>query len=127
MKSGYGITMSYAPAIVRNGSYLMPPSSAYTEVQSVYAIFPEFYYSNSSGSYRTLEYSGGKWVFEANRYADNRDRLHFTPLWYPDGNYTVAISASDVWTPSGMIYTNTNSNTITITDAAYDDWYVGQG
>jgi hypothetical protein len=127
MKSGYGITMSYTPSIVRSGSYLMPSSSAYTEVQSVYATFPEFYYSTSAGSYRTLEYSGGKWVFEANRYADNRERLHFTPLWYPDGNYTVSLHSSEVWTPAGMIYTYINSNTITITEAAYDDWYVGQG
>ena len=127
MRSGYGVTMSYTPSIVRNGSYLMPSSSAYTGVQSVCATFPEFYHSASSGNYRTLEYSGGKWSFEANRYADNRERLHFTPLWYPDGDYTVSVYASEVWTPSGMIYTNINSNTITITDAAYDDWYVGQG
>jgi hypothetical protein len=127
MKSGYGVTMSYTPSIVRNGSYLMPSSSAYTEVQSIYATFPEFYYSTSVGNYRTLEYSGGKWVFEANRYTDNRDRLHFTPLWYPDGNYIVSVYASEVWTPAGMIYSYINSNTITITDAAYDDWYVGQG
>lgn len=42
--------------------------------------------------------------------------MHFTPIWYPDGNYSVAIVATDVWTPSGMIESRRNSNVIAITE-----------
>ena len=50
--------------------------------------------------------------------------MHFTPIWYPDGNYSVAIVATDVWTPSGMIESRRNSNVIAITESVYDDWYI---
>ena len=126
MKSGYGITVSYMPAVTNKSGYIMPDSSAYTTVQRVYATFPEFKYSVSKSNYRTLEYVNNKWCFEENCYADENDRLHFTPLWYPNGRYNVSVTATEVWTPSGMIEAKRNSNTITITDAAYDDWFVGR-
>jgi hypothetical protein len=66
-------------------------------------------------------------MFERNPYADGKERLHFTPLWYPNGDYTVSVIASEVWTPAGMIQAVRNCNTIRIVDSAYDDWYVGEG
>ena len=45
---------------------------------------------------------------------------------YPNGNYTVSVTATDVWTPAGMISLVRNSNAIKIVDSAYDDWYVGE-
>ena len=39
----------------------------------------------------------------------------------------VSVTATDVWTPAGMISSVRNSNTIKIVDSAYDDWYVGEG
>lgn len=90
-------------------------------------MLPEFDYSQSVGEYRTLEISESDWTFERNKYADDSDRLHFTPIWYPDGQYVISIVATDVWTPVGMIQSVCNSNTVIIKDSAYDDWYVGEG
>lgn len=127
MRSGYGIYMSYAPGITSISGYTMPASSAYTSVQRVEAAFPEFKYAKTIGSFRSLEKYGGVWVFVRNTSADLNERLHFTPLWYPNGNYIVSVMATDVWTPAGMISSVRNSNTIKIVDSAYDDWYVGEG
>ena len=96
-------------------------------VQAVYATFPEFKFSKSINAFRSLENYNNIWRFEKNSYADNNARLHFTPLWYPNGGYTVSVIASEIWTPAGMIEYTINSNSITIVDAAYDDWYVGRG
>lgn len=126
MRSGYGFYLSYRPTITRTGSEIMPDSSAYTEVQQVYATFPEFKYLQDINSFRTLEKVNGAWMFEKNPYADGKERLHFTPLWYPNGDYTVSVIASEVWTPAGMIQAVRNCNTIRIVDSAYDDWYVGE-
>ena len=127
MRSGYGFYLSYRPTITRTGTEIMPDSSAYTEVQQVYATFPEFKYLQDINSFRTLEKVNGAWMFEKNPYADGKERLHFTPLWYPNGDYTVSVIASEVWTPAGMIQAVRNCNTIRIVDSAYDDWYVGEG
>ena len=127
MRSGYGIYLSYAPSITSISGYTMPASSAYTSVQRVEAAFPEFKYAKTVGSFRSIEKYGGAWVFVRNTTADLNERLHFTPLWYPNGNYIVSVTATDVWTPAGMISSVRNSNTIKIVDSAYDDWYVGEG
>jgi hypothetical protein len=44
MRSGYGITMSYAPGISTVSGYERPDSNAYTSVQYVVATFPEHRY-----------------------------------------------------------------------------------
>jgi hypothetical protein len=127
MRSGYGIYLSYAPSITSISGYTMPSSSAYTAVQRVEAAFPEFKYSKAVGSFRSIEKYGSAWGFIQNTNADLNERLHFTPLWYPDGSYIISVMATDVWTPAGMISSVRNSNAIKIIDSAYDDWYVGEG
>ena len=84
-------------------------------------MFPEFGYSSEVNSYRTLENSNGKWVFRTN---GNYGRIHFTPLWYPDGNYYASVVLSDCWTPAGMIMVVKNSNKVVISASAYDDWFI---
>lgn len=126
MRSGYGITLEYIPKIVSYSGYFLPDGSAYTSVQCASSYVPEYCYSDESGKYRMLDNVGGNWMFCKNENSDNNDRLHFIPIWYPDGNYTVSVCASEVWTPSGMIKSTHNSNSIIIKDSAYDDWYIGR-
>ena len=126
MRSGYGFYLSYRPTITSVNGYTMPGSTAYTEVQQAYATFPEFKYSLTTNYFRTLQKVNGTWVFVQNPNADGYERLHFTPLWYPNGNYIVSVTATDVWTPAGMITSVRRSNVIRIVDSAYDDWYVGE-
>ena len=121
MKSGYGIEISFANGVKSLSGYTMPSADSYTLSQYAIAKFPEFSYLASLNKYRTLELSSGKWIFRQN---GSYGRLHFTPLWYPDGVYTVAVEQSDLWTPAGMITRKVNTNSVTIKGSAYDDWYV---
>ena len=125
IRSGYGFTMSYSPTVTTVSGYNNPGSSAYTSIQSVYATFPEFNYATTNGNYRTLEYVGGKWQFKQNSNAVDSERVHFIPVWFADGNYTVSVTASRVWTPVGMIEATRTANTFTIDGSIYDDYFVG--
>lgn len=123
MKSGYGISLRAYNAGVFISGCAYPSYPAYTGIQYAYATFPEYEYSSASGNCRTLEKSGQYWVFRQNV---DYGRIHFTPLWYPDGGYIVKVTKRDCWTPAGMLTASVVTNTITIKDSAYDDWFVGQ-
>lgn len=125
MKSGYGIALSWNPSLIAKSGYIMPGTDAYTEAQSVYATFPEFGYSVTGEKYRTLEKVGGAYGFIANPNADKNERVHFIPVYVQDGNYTVSVTATQIWTPAGMITATRNANTLTIDGTIYDDYYVG--
>ena len=126
MRSGYGLYIRYRPTLKTISGYETAPTEAYTGIQWAEAAFPEFNYSQTTVSMRTLQNVGGTWMFAQNPNADGNERLHFTPLWYPNGAYVVFVTATEVWTPTGMIYCVQNSNIIRIVDSAYDDWYVGE-
>ena len=125
MKSGYGITLNWNPALVAKSGYIMPNADAYTEAQSVYATFPEFGFSMANEKYRTLEKVGGIYQFIANPNADKNERVHFIPVYVANGSYTVSVTATQIWTPAGMITAIRNANTLTIDGTVYDDYYQG--
>lgn len=125
MRSGYGITMSYAPDIVTVSGYDLPDSNAYTTVQAVVATFPEFCYFGTDGNCRTLEYVGGSYQFIENPDADGNARVHFIPVYVKDGDYVASVTATQVWTPVGMIQATRNANVLTIDGTIYDDWFQG--
>lgn len=125
MKSGYGIALSWNPALIAKSGYIMPGVDAYTEAQEVYATFPEFGFSMANEKYRTLEKVGGIYQFIANPNADKNERVHFIPVYVANGNYTVSVTATQIWTPAGMITAIRNANTLTINGTVYDDYYQG--
>ena len=125
IRSGYGFTISYSPTVTTISGYNNPGSSAYTSIQSVYATFPEFNYATTSGNYRTLQYVNGTWQFVQNSNAANSGRIHFIPVWFADGNYTVSVTATRVWTPVGVISATRTANTFNIEGSIYDDYFVG--
>ena len=124
-KMKYGITLNWNPAFVAKFGYIMPGTDAYTEAQSVYATFPEFGFSTANEKYRTLEKVGGAYQFIADPNADKDERMHFIPVYVQDGSYTVSVTATQIWTPAGMITAIRNANTLTIDGTIYDDYYVG--
>ena len=125
MKSGYGIALSWNPALIAKSGYIMPGTDAYTEAQSVYATFPEFGFSMANEKYRTLEKVGGAYGFIVNPNADKNERVHFIPVYVQDGSYTVSVTATQIWTPAGMLTAIRNANTLTIDGTVYDDYYQG--
>lgn len=125
MKSGYGISLAWNLKLIAMSGYSMPDSSAYTEAQAVMALIPEYGYSMDAGKYRSLEMSGGAYCFVENRDADENARLHFVPVYVANGSYTMSVTATQIWTPAGMITAIRNANTLTIDGTIYDDFYVG--
>ncbi|MEE1066246.1 MAG: InlB B-repeat-containing protein [Acutalibacteraceae bacterium] len=124
MNSGYGFTLSLNNGVKAAFSgFTTAPASSYTLPQTGVAYFPEYKYATDYGKYTSLVLTSGKWTFPAN---GSYGKVHFTPLWYPDGDYKVRVKLSDLWTPAGMIYMEFNTNYIKIKDSAYDDWYVGR-
>lgn len=124
MGSGYGVSISWSPTVRAMSGKTMPASSAYTGAQSVYATFPEYSYSLGAGRYDTLENVGGVHMFKSNADADKNERIHFIPVYVTDGQYSVSVSASYIWTPAGMV-TATRNASVTIDGTIYDDWYQG--
>ncbi|MBO5970565.1 MAG: InlB B-repeat-containing protein [Clostridia bacterium] len=125
MKSGYGITLTYAPTITSLSGSQMPSSSDYTGIQTVYATFPEYCYSTDPEEFRSLESVGGVWRFEENISADGNERLHYIPVWMEDGQYRVSVTVTDVWTPAGLVMSVRNSEIIVVDGTIFDDYYIG--
>jgi len=128
MGSGYGFSVNWNVVVQTASGVLTPNTTSYTSPQTANLYLPEFMYSNVMGKYMTLERSGlGSFCLPLNPFTKNSSRVHFTPLWFPNGNYVCQGNVSDIWTPAGMLYGYYNSNTITIAGSAYDDWYLVGG
>lgn len=63
-------------------------------------------------------------MFKTNKYSTYNDRVHFTPIWYPDGaNYTVYAEVFDIWCPAGQLSLRL-TNHMKIRGNVYDDWHI---
>lgn len=117
MKSGYGVKTTVSTTVSTNA-----PNSHITYAQNVIAYFPEFKYQKY---WRVLDMtSGGVFQFKSNKYSTYNSRVHFTPLWYPDGKYNVYAELIDFWTPDGMLRMNLNDG-VNISGNLYSDWHIG--
>ena len=126
IKSGYGIQLEYEPYLRSLSGYLVPTGTAFTGIQTVYAMFPEFEYSNADGYIAVLSKDGSTYEFVPSEYSNTGEPVHFIPVWMENGQYVVAVYAGEVWTPAGMIYTIVNSSNMSINGTLYDDYYVGE-
>ena len=119
MKSGYGINASVVGQIVSD-------SSEYELPQTVIAYFPEFQYESY---WRILNKTNvnsfmATFEFKNNEYSMNNSRVHFTPVWFPDGDYKPLITVRDAWTPVGELKGSfTAGLPIQIEGSVYDDWF----
>ncbi|MEL7657879.1 MAG: hypothetical protein AAGU75_18450, partial [Bacillota bacterium] len=123
MKSGYGINADCRTSVFTSGSPSF--STDYTQAQTEMATFSDYGFATYN---RLLEPESNstntRWHFKENINSYYLNKVHFTPLWYPDGtDYVVSLSIYDVWTPMGMLYT-TASDRVRIEGNVYDDWYI---
>lgn len=126
IKSGYGIKINYTPALTTLSGYAVPSSDAYSSIQTVYAMFPEFGYASNNGCAATLVKNGNTFEFVPNENSKTNEPVHFIPLWMQNGQYVVALYVGEVWTPAGMIYSVTSATNMSISGTLYDDFYVGE-
>ena len=119
MKSGYGVNMEVTSS-VRSSA----PTSHYTGMQNVIAYFPEFQYTTF---WRLLERQNSGYSmnheFKKNKYSTFNQPVHFSPVWFPDGNYVVYGTCIDAWTPAGMLQINLTDD-VRIRDSLFSDWHI---
>ena len=122
MKSGYGVSNTVTATVSTSA-----PISHYTYGQTAVSYFPEFNYTTY---WRLLDRrSSGKtarFQFAENIYSTYKQRVHFSPVWFPDGSYTVNTHVMDIWTPAGMLCANL-TDSVTISGSLYDDWHIAPG
>ena len=119
MKSGYGIQINVDTHLSGDTQYC-------TGSQTANVLFPEFNYNrhNTTLYNRLLEKVNGSFVFKKNKYLTYNDRVHFTPIWFPDKkNYTVYVEVFDVWCPAGQLSVRLTDQ-IYIKGNVYDDWHI---
>lgn len=119
MKSGYGINLNVKTDLRSNA-----PSSAITGAQNVLSYYPEFNYN----TYLRLSdmITGGysaEFELKPNEFSTYGRRVHFTPLWFPDGRYSPVANVIDAWTPDGMLFLCL-SDYVGIQGNLYDDWHI---
>jgi len=117
VKSGYGIEVKVTSNI--SGS-----SANCSGFQNFCAYFPEFEYKK----YRRIGSLPGASLISTlelpiNLYSIRKNRIHFTPIWYPDIEYKVYIELLDAWTPAGMLCSKTTGS-IDIKGNMWDNWYI---
>ena len=119
MKSGYGVNQVVTARV--NSSQ----RSATTALQNAVSYLPEFNYESF---WRLLDRmsissSSSRLEFQKNEYSTYNRRTHFTPIWYPDGSYTVNTWVIDCWTPAGMLSVNL-TDSLNIRGNLWDDWHI---
>lgn len=153
--SGYGIGFDitaslpsdpeangYKRSVTVNGQEYV--SSEVTEFNNGIVLFPEYNYEKYYGKLVGIETDDPmrtEYMLEANENSyyyktldddddessqDKRSRVHFTPVWYPDGEYEIAVCLFDLWTPVGELRYQ-KKYSVTISGSVYDTWYVSGG
>lgn len=119
MKSGYGFDTSLECRIDTNA-----PVRAYTQAQTTQMFFPEFEYSTYFRVLdRNVQSYRSTFQFKENRYSTYKSRSHFTPVWFPDGDYKTYTMVYDAWTPAGMLRVNKTAS-LNLVGNLFEDWHI---
>lgn len=128
IRSGYGFGDTTTVHVTTN--YDQP--DLITLPQRIRIYFPEFNY-DMHNNFRELEKGSQTgtasdytvtYQFKQNPQSDILARLHFTPLWFPNGSYAVLENVRDLWTPAGQI-NMWGASQLNISGSVYDDWFTG--
>lgn len=132
MRSGRGFYLSsvHDAIVLEQPDSFTCPKDSYTGIQTCTLYLPEFNYSTDKDCYITLMcfneiYQGSHYstfALNENPGSDDSERIHFIPVWYPDGVYSAVLICDDYWTPAGKL-TFRQVIRIEISGDAYDDWY----
>lgn len=64
-----------------------------------------------------------EYQFKSNEYSTYGRRTHFSPIWMPDGSYSVYTYVMDSWTPDGMLSANL-TDSVQISGNLWSDWHI---
>jgi subtilase family serine protease len=124
IESGFGIESNAEMVITTN--YDRPEKLV--GPQMVYLFYPEAAYgkspfTNYADSLEILSGTKGahisRWQYAVSPFSLTDSRLHYTPLWTPDGSYDVMAQSFYAWSPVGQMY-DFKSDAVTIEGDMYD-------
>ncbi len=107
VESGFGVQASCKTMLTTN--YDRPEKLV--GPQMVWVYYPESLYGQAQwGNVRdSLETGSGsagetliEWQYAVNPFSQTGSRLHYIPLWFPDGQYAALAHAFYAWTPAGQ-------------------------
>lgn len=127
-RSGYGLNTEVSVELSD------VDNTMYAGSAKVNAYYSEFNYSTAENRSNMLllmdenadddEYTAS-FTFDSDTDSISGGKMHKTPIWYPDGEYTVKYAVYDLWTPAGMLTGNTYA-LIRINGSMYDDYYTNR-
>ncbi len=122
-RSGYGLNTAVTVSLTGVDDDMFAGNA------KVNAYYPEFNYSTATSKSNMLlmgtENESGysaSFTFDSNTDTISGNKMHVTPVWFPDGEYSVKYEVYDIWTPAGMLTSNTYA-IINIEGSLYDDYY----
>ena len=123
MKSGYPVNEQATSGVtVSSTTGAAVDAQCATPAQLAEGRYPEFNYWYG-GYFRLFEpISNGSFQLRQNPYSQYNDRVHYTPVWFPDGPYTTLVTVSQAWTPAGAMGADA-TDTLQISGALPQDWY----
>jgi len=80
-------------------AWVYAPETGYGQISQWAGVFDALEtYSGSPGN------ATAHWQLKVNPWSESSSRLHYTPLWFPDGVYTLLNQSFYAWTPAGHLY-----------------------
>lgn len=125
MESGFGFSVSCTTTLTTNYDkpeklvgaqmvWVRTPESAYGELSAWQNVRDALVSKAGTAGDHTIT-----WQFALNPWSVTGSRLHYTPLWFPDGDYTAWAQAFYAWSPVGQLYEH-KTDTLTILGDMYD-------
>jgi subtilase family serine protease len=125
MESGFGFSVLCSTTMTTNYDH----PEKLVGAQMVWVRYPESVYGQLSAWQNVRDdmqikigTAGGvtaTWQLAINPYSVTGSRLHYTSLWYPDGEYVAWVQAFYAWSPVGQLYKHT-TDALTIEGDMYD-------
>ena len=124
IESGFGLAATAATTVSTNYDHpekLVGPQLLYTFYpETFYGLSPYARYADaltvSRGSLGDMSIG---WQYPISPISTVGSRLHYTPLWIPDGTYPVLAQAFYAWSPVGQVY-EYQADPVTILGDMYD-------
>lgn len=125
IESGFGVSIAVKTVLSTNYDH----AEKLVGTQRVWCWSPESGYGELSGysdvfdSLNVKEGNRGdkliRWEYAVNPHSETGSRLHYTPLWFPDGSYRIQAQGFQAWSPAGEMYV-IGSDDVTIDGDMYD-------
>lgn len=97
IKSGYGIELEVNTSLSHN----YDKAYKLTGAQRVYAYFPDLDYPIELEPQNSISNFSNTWILPKNPDSVLKERRHYIPVEWPDGNYPITIKAFDAASPGG--------------------------